>query len=519
MIAVAHPAWLSGLLLIPAVWWLHRTRGHGTPLPVASLMLWEAGRETGQAADRAPVADPAWRRRALLVALLAAALATPLLTAERTRVTVWLDDGLSMMAREANGQQRWQLGIALAQQAAAGQPGRSFAWRTLGGSRTSLAPDRLTSLTARAREDDLPAAGALDRNSEHWLVTDGTDPALAAWAASAGIARIFVSGTATDNVALLALAARPDLKTGSRLALEVTVANNGARAAARTLELQAGGQLLLRRALQLQPDELLRTRLDIARRGAALEARLTPGDALQLDDSLVLPPASFQPRRVAVSAGCGAALRRAIAAHPQFAIGAAAGAALRIACGADPANRAGVAQLTVMQAGKPRLLPAGALWSQSAIDAGLAVPLPAGLQAHDIALAVGPADQVLLWSGNEPLASVMTRPIRQLRTVLDLESAAVSRQPEYALLVATLLDTLSGESQLDSVSRVGFDRAATRIAPDRPPVAATPARARAGLQATDLTAWLLAAALCVLAWDILATTRRSRAIARFAAGK
>jgi hypothetical protein len=39
------------------------------------------------------------------------------------------------------------------------------------------------------------------------------------------------------------------------------------------------------------------------------------------------------------------------------------------------------------------------------------------------------------------------------------------------------------------------------------------------LQATDLTAWLLAAALCVLAWDILATTRRSRAIARFAAGK
>ena len=152
MIAVAHPAWLSGLLLIPAVWWLHRTRGHGTPLPVASLTLWEASRETGQAADRAQVADPAWRRRALLVGLLSIALAAPMLTAERRRVTVWLDDGLSMMAREANGQPRWQLGIAQVQQAAAGQPGRAFTWRTLGGSRAALSLDRLTSLTPRASD-------------------------------------------------------------------------------------------------------------------------------------------------------------------------------------------------------------------------------------------------------------------------------------------------------------------------------------------------------------------------------
>ena len=213
------------------------------------------------------------------------------------------------------------------------------------------------------------------------------------------------------------------------------------------------------------------------------------------------------------------ALRRALATHPQYAIGDAGGAALRVACGADSEIRAGVAQLTVVQAGKPRVLPAGALWSQSAIDAGLAVPLPAGLQARDIGLAIGPADQVLLWSGNEPLASVTTRPIRQLRTILDLDSPAVSRQPEYALLAATLLDTVLGQSQLDKIARIAFDRAATRIAAVRRPEALTPARARGESQSTDFTAWFLAAALCVLAWDILATTRRSRAIASFAAGK
>lgn len=481
-------------------------------------MLWEANRETGQAADRAQHADRAWRRRAFLVGLLSVALAAPLLTVERMRVTVWLDDGLSMMTREPNGQPRWQLGINQVQQAASGQPGRVFTLRTLGGSRTPLSMDRLADLRPRASEGDLPAAGTLDRSSEHWLVTDGTDDRLASWAARAGITRVFVTGSATENVALLALAARADLKTGSRLALEVTVANNGARAATRTLEVSARKELLVRRTLQLQPGEVLRTRLDIARPETAIEARLNPGDALELDDSLALLPASFERTRVGVPANCGVALRNAIAAHPQFAIADTGGAALRVACGADSATPAGAARLTVLQAGKSRLLTGDKLWSQTAIAAGMAVPLPAGLQAYDTKLAVGPAEQVLLWAGNEPLATVATAPIRQVRTVLDLEDAAVSRQPEYALLVATLLDSLSGQAQLDKVARVAFDRAATRIAPARRPVAATPARAHRDSQSVDLTAWLLAAALCVLAWDILVTARQSRAIRRFTAG-
>ncbi len=517
MIALAHPAWLSGLLLVPAVWWLHRTRGHGAPLPVASLMLWEANHETGQAADRAQYADPAWRRRALLVALLSAALAAPLLTVERMRVTVWLDDGLSMMTREQNGQQRWQLGMEQVQQAASGGPGREFTLRTLGGSREPRSLDRLAGLKPRSNEGDLPAAGALDRDSEHWLVTDGTDDRLASWAARAGIARVFVAGSTTENVALLALAARPVLKADSRLALEVTVANNGASAATRTLEVSTGKELLMRRTLQLQPGELLRTRLDIARPETAIEARLNPGDALGLDDSLALQPASFERTRVSVPATCGTALRNAIAAHPQFAIVAAGGAALRVACGADPATPAGVAQLRVLQGDKSHVLTGDMLWSQTAIDAGMAVPLPAGLQAYDVKLAVGPADQVLLWTGNEPLASVTAGPIRQVRTILDLDNDVVSRQPEYALLVATLLDSVSGQMQLDKVARVALDRAATRIAPASLPVVAVPARAHRNAQSVDLTAWLLAAALVVLAWDLLATARQSRAIGRFTA--
>ena len=478
-------------------------------------MLWEANRETGQAADRAQHADPAWRRRALLAGLLSVALAAPLLTVERQQVTVWLDDGLSMMTREQNGQQRWQLGMEQAQQAAAGQPGRAFTWRTLGGSRAALPMDRLTRLEPRVSEDDVPAAGALDRNSEHWLVTDGTDGRLASWAAKAGIARVFVAGSTTENVALLALTARADLRSGSRLALEVTVANNGARAATRTLEVSAGKELLIRRALQLQPGELLRSRLDIARPEAALEARLDPGDALELDDSLALQPSGFERTRVAVPANCGAALRNAIAAHPQFAIADVAGAAVRIACGADSAAPAGTARLTVLQGGRSRALTAGTLWSQTAIDTGMAVPLPAGMRAYDTRLAVGPADQVLLWTGNEPVASVTIGPLRQVRTILDLENAVVSRQPEYALLIATLLDSVSGQAQLNKVARVAFDRAATRIAPERLPVAATPAPARGEPGSIDFTAWLLAAALCVLAWDILATARQSRTIRRF----
>jgi hypothetical protein len=143
---------------------------------------------------------------------------------------------------------------------------------------------------------------------------------------------------------------------------------------------------------------------------------------------------------------------------------------------------------------------------------------PAGMRAYDTRLAAGPADQVLLWTGNEPVASVTTGPLRQVRTILDLDSAVVSRQPEYALLIATLLDSVSGQAQLNKVAGVAFDRAATRIAPERLPVAATPARARGEPRSIDFTAWLLAAALCVLAWDILATARQSRTIGRFTVG-
>ncbi len=503
---------------MPAIWWLHRTRGHGAPLAVASLVFWELNRETGQAADRAQYADPAWRRRALLVGLLSVALAAPLLTVERKRVIVWLDDGLSMMTREHNGQQRWQLGVAQVQTLASSQPGRAFALRTLGGSQAQLPLTRLSSLRPRAAEADLPAIGTLDRNSEHWLVTDGTDAGLATWAGKAGIARVFVTGSTTENVALLALAARPDLKTASRLALEVTVANNGASAATRTLELFAGKELLLRRTLRMQPDEVLRTRLDIARPQAAIEARLNPGDALELDDSLTLHPDSFRRQRVAVSANCGTALRKAIAAHPQYAIADTAGAELHVACGAAAATATDVAQLTILGSGNSQVVPADTLWSQTAIDAGVAVPLPAGLRVQDLRLALGPADQVLLRTGDAPLVSVTNAKVRQVQTILDLDSQAVSRQPEFALLIATLLDTVSGQAQLDRIARVAVDRVATRIAATHLPKTTDPLRVRSDAQPIDITAWLLAAVLCVLLWDILATTRQSRAIGRSEVG-
>ena len=519
MIAVTHPLWLLGLLLIPAVWWLHRSRGHGALFPVASLLLWESTRADASASTRAQRADPAWRRRALLVSLLAVALAAPTLNIEHKQVIVWLDDGLSMMAVERNGQKRWQLGIDQVQKVAAGYPDRSFRLRTLGGNRKALPLGRPTVLTPRIDESDLPAPASLDANLEHWLLTDGTDPALTAWAAAAGIERVFVTGSSTDNVALLAIAARPNLIVPTRLDLDITIGNNGGAAATRTLAVFAGPERLMQSPLVLQAGELTNVRLDIARPETALRAILNPGDALELDDSLELPLASFRRNRVALAGTCGAALRRAIAAHPQFDISDNVAVDLRIVCGAEASCNAGVACVTLLRGNASQVLPADILWSQDAIDAGAAVALPVGLRAQAGGLRVGVNDQVLMWAGKEPQVRVTVAAPRQLVTSLDLASPAVSNQPEYALLVAALLDSALGRPQLQKVARLARDRGASRIAasraPSRSPPTTRPAPTPAGVQLFDLTPWLLALTLGLLLWDLWASARQTRSLARF----
>src|SRR5678809_663308 len=99
-----HPWWLAALALLPVVHWLHRYRAASAAARVAAVFLWRADAAIGARDTRRQPPDPAWRRRAAIVALLVLALAGPRWRAERgAPVVVWLDDSQSLYARDGEG--------------------------------------------------------------------------------------------------------------------------------------------------------------------------------------------------------------------------------------------------------------------------------------------------------------------------------------------------------------------------------------------------------------------------------
>src|SRR5262245_57671007 len=98
-----HLWWLAALALLPVVRWLHRYRDAAAATPVAAVFLWRTDAVTGASRTRGPP-DPAWRRRALVVALLVLALAGPRWPGDRgAPVMIWLDDSQSLYARDGDG--------------------------------------------------------------------------------------------------------------------------------------------------------------------------------------------------------------------------------------------------------------------------------------------------------------------------------------------------------------------------------------------------------------------------------
>lgn len=518
--SVASPGWLFVLLLVPLIWWLHRARGRGELLPVASASLWQQAGTAGYAPRQSEQADPAWRRRAAVVVALTLALAGLGLTTPRARVTVWLDDSLSMMTIEPNGRARWQTGLEQAREAARTAGFAGSQWSALG------QPGRLHDLTRaaavvpRMNEARLPDARWLSRDSEHWLLTDGTDGALASWARDAGVSRVFRVGATTENAAILTLGARPALADAERFDVLMLIANNGKLAAARNLELRAGSGVLWRQSLGLPPGQQLEVRASIPRPTQALIAALSPADGLALDDTARLEANVLARRRIAMSGDCGAGLLRAVRAHPHVEIVSTRPHELAIVCGSGSVKEPSTPLWQILTATKTENLTEPLYWSSFAMQGGLHAPLPARSRRFPATLTAGPQDQALLWHGRIPLAVLASAPSRRLITNIDLTDPLLAAQPEFPLLVATFIDAALGETLLNRVSYVQRERDATRIAPvtqlTASPAGEAPTAPRTNARRTDLSLWLVLVAITFLVWDLWRTLRTRRALFLYA---
>ncbi|MDO9074388.1 MAG: hypothetical protein Q7U73_14095 [Rubrivivax sp.] len=509
---MAAPLWLVGLLLLPLIRWLHRGGRHRREVPVSRAGLWRGAAVSPPAAGERRPPDPAWRRRALLTALFFAALSGPQLPQQHPAVTLWIDDSLSMLTREAQGT-RLVEGLAQARSLLAEIEGAQVEVRTLGdpwldlGALTDATVETVLAGAGR-QEPAAPPAALLRRDRLHWLVTDGADGALLDWPGGRRPDRVVQVDGITRNVGLERLSARRNLNDPQALDLLLKVTNGGTAAETREVIFATAAGEAARSTVRIDAgaSALVSARVP---ESADVRATLQPGDALAEDDGIVLDLAPLRRRRVATDPGCPGPLVAAVGAHPALALVAGGGADVEAAldCG-SPGAISGVATVRVLADLVPTP-PRGAMQWSSSVAASSRIGLEiAGLRVA-ARLPVRPGDVVLLAAGDEPVIVSRAEPSRRLETSLDFAAPAIARGPEIPLLVNLMFEHLFGIRLLDAIAVADRGTAASRVAPA--PRARAAEGARAPSESRFLRDWapaFLVAALVVLLWEIVALGRQ-----------
>lgn len=516
MLDLAHPLWLLGLLLIPPIRWLHRFHAGGRKVRVPALFLWRDAGAEGLAGIRRGDPDPAWRRRALLTALLVVSLAGPGWVRQHVaQAEVWVDDGPALFAREPDGRDRvaWAaeaLRKSLEQAGAQGatlhalrRPGEALVVHPQNGMTTQPFRSWLGE-PGRAAFMSPPLAGGVNR----WLLSSGSDRHLSEAFRDVPLARAIEVGKATENSALVGLSARPSLKEPDQLTALATVLNAGTRRARRALEVRFGQRLLASVALELKVGERKVSRFSVpAGTRGDLDARLLPegADALPMDDVLALEidPASMQ-LPFAAKGRCPLPVVAALEANPVLRRMPASEAQVSIWCGAEQPS------WDTPTLWLPTGLPGGALraepsWSDHSTGD---LPLLEGPWLRPIA-APQIAGKVLLGADGEALILEQDRP-RRIILLFDTGAPELELRPELPSLITKLLTRLAGREILFPAAAAARNPDDARVAPGPLPRAA--AEAITGATRFDASPWLLLTALAFAADDLSRQWRRRQRV-------
>jgi hypothetical protein len=510
MLSFSSPWFLLALLAVPLLWWLHRFREQGQLFPVAALFLWSGAEEPGVGGRLASRPQAIWVLRAVLVSLLALALAGPLWRAGEAReLTVWVDDSPSMYSTDGGEQTRLQRAMHELWERTAKENYASVTLRSLGVPGRSRMPEAGETGPIDARwypipggEPTPPMSLAMAADSEHWLLSDGASRILQDWVREAPLAGLVRVGGDGANVGISGLVLRRSPREKGAGQLLVSLRNGGPGSADRTLEVFAGGERLLQTTVSLGPEaeaSRLLALAEIPLRG--LTARLSPGDALPLDDSLEIAAGELQTVAVNLSGDCGTHLRAALAAHPDLRIeDTARGPGLPVHCGPGPLPERGPALL--LAAGDSAGLPRGNLFWHAGAGQLRDLILPPDSLRLVATAAVPDSGLALLSVGTTPLVS--HDPLRQLISVgLDLSAPQLVRLPEYPLLVSGLVDQVL-DREADAglvVARRGADF--SRIAPRELALRPAGVTGRVARQQRELSGQLILAALVLLCADLM----------------
>ena len=538
MLSWVTPFWLLGLALLPVIRWLHRGGRQRRVVPVPHLGLWQGSNASQPHAGQRQPPDPAWRRRALLTALLFIALAEPQLPQRHPAVTLWVDDSLSMLTREhpvsagltstrepvgSDEQRDTRLVAGLAQartqldQIAHGEVAvrtLSDPWRYLG----TFSDAVVATLVAGAgqKEPVAPPAALLRPDSLHWLVTDGADAALFEWPDGRRPDRIIQVAEVSRNVGLERLSARRNPDDPEKIDLLLKVTNGGTATETRAAVIATDAGDMARSTHRLEPGASAFVSATIPA-SAGVRATLQPGDALAEDDEIALDLAPLRRRRVAIDSNCPTALVAAVGAHPALALApeTATGVEAVLNCGTRRAGNS-VATIRVL-ADRTPTQPAGPVKWSSTVAESRRIRLDAGRLQVGAQLQARPVDTVILAMGDEPVIVSRAGAPKLIESSLDFGLPGIMPRPELPLLVNLMFEQLFGSGLLDEITIANRGPVAVMVAPKTVmgPIAVAQ-RTSESPALSDWTRPLLVAALLVLLWEIVALFRQSYRLREFA---
>jgi len=508
----AAPAWLFGLLLVPVIWYLHRTGPILRRHPVASLDLWRDARLEAMQAGRRRRADPAWIRRAAIAVLLSLALAGPTLPRGGERVTLWVDDSLSMQTRQS-GPTRLERGLDLAVTALRAAGVRDVETRVLSSpwrAGAGLGPSDRGMITSQAgrSEPQLPDPAPLDRSRSHWLLTDGADPSVNAWLAAAPVTRVFQVAENSRNVGIARLSARPQPADAMALAIQVQLTNAGSRAESRRVVVTTDAGVIGAREVSIEPGSTAAMSFEARAPVRSVEARLLPADALPDDDAVSLDTTSLAPVATVVDTMCPIAVLRAIHAHPALRPSNASDARLVVDCGGATSANPALARIRVGNGAAETVDGSTLLWAPGFADRLPRTPLATSLRPRGHLDAAGPADSVLLETGTEPLIVLRHGPPRVVETSLDFSAPDIANQDSLPLLVGLLVDVAMDEDLLSRSAAGGRGVLASNVGPLETLQARSEAAPPVPLHDSPLLLPLLLLAMTLLTWDAGVLGRR-----------
>lgn len=510
MITLAAPLWLAALAGLPLIRELHRRRGSEQPVRVPSILLWSDLPDARERGTRRAPPDPAWRRRALAIALMLLALAQPFWrTAGDAIVDIVVDNRPSLLTREADGRTRAeQAAEAIRSSALEAGIGEVRLVPIHGGEPIRLPANDSPAIARKIRDWSAatsPAPGAAAGLSpRRWLVSDGSgwlDAGRLTLPGQGPFEHVISPGGESENQGVTSLGASRSEREPGMLDVLVAVTNLGAEPSDRRLRVGPPGSPAAMADLHLPPGETRSLILRLpAGTGSVLRAELDGSDALALDDRLTLDLAALDPIPTVASTGCGEPLRALISTLPALAPRESrqtpdADPALRIWCEAaePPADRLATLWLPP---GTPETSDAAPLrWVAADLEPASVRCDPADIRPIGTDSPV--TGRPLLVAGERPLVLEQAGGRRILVLIETGETAM--RGVQTPLILATAIGRLTGRDMLDPRALAGRALDQVRVAPG--PV---PAASAAGPPGRSIPLWPLAviAAIAVLVLDL-----------------